>query len=158
MKRDIKIFLFLLLFTSQSFTQENPGARQIALSHSDVALSNDAFALFNNPAGLSQLTAYQSGLFYSPSPFGLSELSNGFAAFAYPTTFGTFSTGFMIYGFELYKETELALAFGRNIYTNFSAGISVYYRNISIKNYGNKGFLLLNIRLCFRKYYKNNNK
>ena len=145
MKWDIKIFLFLLLLSSQSFTQENPGARQIALSHSDAALSNDAFALFNNPAGLSELKLHQAGLYYSPSPFGLTELSNGFASFTYPTSFGTIGTGFMIYGFELYKETELALAYGRKIYKNFSAGITVFYKNISIKNYGNKGFLLFNI-------------
>ncbi len=145
MKQNIKIFLFLLLFTAQSFTQVNPGARQIALSHSDVATSNDVFAIFNNPAGLGELTSYEVGLFYSPSPFGLTELSNGFGTAAYPTSIGTFSAGFMIYGFELYKETKLALAFGRKFYDNFSAGATAFYKNISIKNYGNKGFLFFNL-------------
>ena len=52
-KQYIRFFVPILLFAS-SYGQFNPGARQISLSNSDVALSNDVFAVFNNPAGLSQ--------------------------------------------------------------------------------------------------------
>jgi hypothetical protein len=50
--------LFLLLFFSilsiKNIAQINPGARQISIANSDVALANDVFTLFNNPAGLAQ--------------------------------------------------------------------------------------------------------
>ena len=109
MKRLLYKFTIVLFTSLQCFPQINPGARQIALSHSDVALSNDAFSIFNNPAGLA----------HSPSPFGMKELANGFGAYTEPTTFGTLSAGFMIYGFELYKETKMALGYGNKIANYF---------------------------------------
>ena len=145
MKRLLCSFYFLLLVAIQSFPQTSPGARQISLAHSDVALSNDAFALFNNPAGLSYVTSLEVGFFYSPSPFEIRELSNGFGAYSQPTSIGTFSSGFMIYGFDLYKETSIALGYGNKVSDNFSFGFTTIYKNISIKNYGNKGFFTFNL-------------
>jgi hypothetical protein len=144
MKRVFEILPFLLLTFTISFAQENPGARQIALSHADVALQADAFSLFNNPAGLAEIKKSCIGIYYSPSPFGLKELSSGYGTVTKPTTIGIFSGGFMVYGFELYKETKIAIGYARQITSNFSFGITTIYKNISIKNYGNKGFILLN--------------
>ena len=144
MKRVFKILPFLLFTLTLSFAQENPGARQVALSHADVALTADPFSLFNNPAGLAEINSNSIGIYYSPSPFGLKELSNGFGVTSQPTSFGTLSGGFMIYGFELYKETKLTLGLGKKFANNFSFGISTTYKNISIKNYGAKGFIILN--------------
>lgn len=128
-----------------SLAQVGPGARQIALSHSDASSSDDVFALFNNPAGLSTLKTREIGFYYSPAPFGVKELSNAFAAFCEPTQYGSFSAGFSTYGFELYKETKLALGFGRKIADNFFVGITSIYQNVSINNYGSKGFLFFNL-------------
>ncbi len=144
MKRVFKILPFLLLTFTFSFAQENPGARQVALSHADVAFPADPFSLFNNPAGSAEINSNTIGIYYSPSPFGLKELSNGFGTISHPALFGTISGGFMIYGFELYKETKLTLGFGKKFTNNFLAGISIAYKNISIKNYGAKGFIILN--------------
>ena len=108
------ILMFFILFLSRtSSAQENPGARQIALSNSGVALSNDVFSIFNNPAGSAQMNWTEVGFYYSPSPFGIKELSHGFAAFHQPVKFGSISAGFMSYGFELYKENKLAISFAR---------------------------------------------
>ncbi len=145
MKQNIMFFLFLLLLIIKSFAQENPGARQIALSHADAATSNDAFALFNNPAGLAELCSHQVGLFYSPSLLGLTEISSGYGTYSYPSSIGTFSTGFMIFGFDLYKETKLAIGFGKKFYDNLSIGAAAFYKNLSIKNYGTRGYLLFNL-------------
>jgi hypothetical protein len=144
MKRLIIILSFLLLLINICFAQENPGAKQIALSHSDVALEGDPFSVFNNPAGLSEIQSNVVGIYYSPSPFGLSELASGFCAFSKQTSFGIFSLGFMKYGFELYKETKLAMGYANNFYGKFLYGIVINYKNISIMNYGNKGFVFFN--------------
>ncbi|MBM4170699.1 MAG: hypothetical protein FJ214_02370 [Ignavibacteria bacterium] len=138
-------FFVLLLINTQSFGQVNPGARQIALSHSDIAFSEEVFSLFNNPAGLAYLINREVGLFYSPAPFGVKELSSGFGAYVEPTSIGSFSGGFMIYGFDLYKETKILFGFGRKITNTFSVGLSAVYRNISIINYGSKGNLSFNL-------------
>jgi hypothetical protein len=145
MKPMIIILSFLLLlFNNICFAQEYPGAKQIALSHSDVALAGDPFSIFNNPAGLSEIKSNLVGFYYSPSPFGLSELANGFGALTKQTSFGIFSLGFMKYGFELYKETKFALGYANNFAENFSYGLVINYKNISIKNYGSKGFVFYN--------------
>jgi hypothetical protein len=138
-------FFFLLVFSSQSFGQINPGARQIALSHSDISFSEEVFSLFNNPAGLGYVLNREIGLFYSPAPFGVKELSSGFGAYVEPTSIGSFGCGFMIYGFDLYKETKIAFGYAKKITNTFSIGVTGIYRNISIKSYGSEGNLSINI-------------
>lgn len=139
------ITIILLAITIQSFGQTNPGARQVALAHSDFSYSNDVFQLFNNPAGLALTKSREIGMYYSPAPYGTKELSNAFAAYSEPTPYGTFSAGFSIYGFELYKETQFAIGYGRKILNNFFIGGTAIYKNLAIKNYGTKGTLLLNL-------------
>jgi uncharacterized protein YneR len=119
--------------------QSTAGAKQIALSNSDIAKANDVFTLFNNPGGLSQIHNREIGFFYSPSPFGLQELATGYFAYNEPTSFGNFGFGFMNYGFELYKENKFQIAYSNIIATNISFGISVFYRTVTIQNYGNTG-------------------
>ena len=139
-------FLFILLSISAiSFGQDLPGARQVALTHSDISYSNDVFSLFNNPAGLALTKQREIGLYYSPSPYGLPELANANGAYCEPTQFGTFSAGFSIFGFELYKQTQIAVGYGRKIYDNFYIGGTAIYQNLTIKNYGSKGSFFLNV-------------
>lgn len=145
MKRVIANCLVLLFLSSICFAQADPGARQIALAHSDISTSDDVFALFNNPAGLSFLISREAGLFYSPSPFDVKELSNAYAAYCEPTSIGSFSAGFSIYGFDLYKETKINIGYGRKISNNFSAGMTAVYHHLSINNYGSKGVLIFNL-------------
>ncbi|MEJ2506480.1 MAG: hypothetical protein P8Y81_09490 [Ignavibacteriaceae bacterium] len=142
-KHFIKIFVPILIIT-QSFAQFNPGARQISLSNSDVALSNDVFSLFNNPAGLSQIDWREIGIYYSPAPFGLSELANGYVAYVEPFNFGSIAVGGMTYGFDLYRETKLIVGYSYNYDNKFFAGVAINYHTFSIKNYGNTGKLYLN--------------
>ncbi|KAF0152087.1 MAG: helix-hairpin-helix DNA-binding class 1 [Ignavibacteria bacterium] len=139
------IIIILLAIAIQSFGQINPGARQIALAHSDFSYSSDVFQIFNNPAGLAFSKYREVGIYYSPAPFDTKEMSNAFAAYSEPTPYGTFSAGFSIYGFDLYKETQFALGFGKKITNNFYVGGTAIYKNLAIKNYGTKGTLLLNL-------------
>lgn len=131
---------FLIVSVSSAiYAQFNPGAKQISIANSDVALSNDVFCLFNNPAGLSQMNWREIGIYYSPSPFGFSELANGFFAYNEPTAIGSLALGGMTYGFQLYRENKLTLGYSFNYNNNFFAGASVNYHSVSIKNYGSTG-------------------
>jgi hypothetical protein len=137
MKKYAFRYLIPFLFITNICAQFNPGAKQISLSNSDVALSNDVFSLFNNPAGLSQINWRELGIYYSPAPFGLSELSNGYLAYSEPFSFGTIAIGGMTYGFELYRETKVLIGYSFNFGNKFFAGITANYHSYSIKNYGN---------------------
>jgi hypothetical protein len=121
---------------SNFFAQFNPGAKQISIANSDVALSNDVFSLFNNPAGLSQMNWRELGVYYSPSPFGFTELANGFFSYHEPTDLGSFAIGGMTYGFELYRENKITLGYSFNFNNNFFSGAAVNYHMVFIKNYG----------------------
>ncbi|MFC2103512.1 hypothetical protein ACFLSS_03685 [Bacteroidota bacterium] len=144
----IKQYLFYFvpfLIISNLYAQLDPGAKQISLSNSDVALSNDVFSVFNNPAGLSQMNWREVGIYYSPAPFGLSELANGYVAYSEPFNFGTVAIGGMTYGYELYRESKILLAFSYNHKNKFFAGITINYHTFSIKNYGNTGTFYINL-------------
>jgi hypothetical protein len=141
----IHTIIIICSLTLSAYSQYNPGAKQISLSNSDVALSNDVFSLFNNPAGLSQMNWREVGVYYSPAPFGLSELANGFVAYHEPSQFGSFAIGGMSYGFELYRESKLSLGYSYNYLNKFFAGITINYQTVSIQNYGNDGAIFLNL-------------
>jgi len=134
-----------LILYGDIFSQQNPGAKQISLSNSDVALSNDVFALFNNPAGLAQMNWREVGIYYSPSPFGFTELANGFIAYSEPLSFGSVSAGAMTYGFDLYRETKFIAGFSFNYENKFFGGVAINFHNLSIHNYGNDLAFYLNI-------------
>lgn len=143
----MKLILTALILVSLAlniFPQQQPGARQIALANSDVALSNDVFSIFNNPSGLALLTWREIGLYYSPSPFGLKELANGFVAYSEPFSFGTIAIGGMTYGFELYRENKFSAAYSFKYSDRFFAGIGINYHSVTIEKYGNTGSLYFN--------------
>ena len=137
----------LLLSSLLNFAQENPGAREVALAHSDISDNGSPFSLFNNPACLSLAHSGEIAAYYSPAPFGIKELSNTFAACCEPTKFGNLSAGFSSYGFELYRETQIALGFGEKISNSLCAGLTTRYKNISIRNYGSTGVFLIDLGL-----------
>ncbi|MCJ7553066.1 MAG: hypothetical protein MUO34_04205 [Ignavibacteriaceae bacterium] len=138
-------FIIILQFHFTVSAQYNPGAKQIALSNSDVALSNDVFSVFNNPAGLSQINWREIGVYYSPAPFGISEMANGYMAYLEPTSFGAFALGGMTYGFELFSESKLKLGYSYNYQNKFFGGLAFNYHTYSIQNYGNQGVFYLDL-------------
>lgn len=144
----MKLFYTIIIICTISlsaYSQYNPGAKQISLSNSDVALSNDVFSLFNNPSGLSQMSWREVGVYYSPAPFGLSELANGYVAYHEPSDIGSFAIGGMSYGFDLYRESKFALGYSYNFQNKFFVGLAINYQTISIQNYGNDGALFFNL-------------
>ena len=143
----ILIILTCILLMPSNYSQQNPGARQIALSNSDIAQSDDVFSVFNNPAGIGQIRWREIGVFYSPEPFGLSELANAFAAYNEPFNFGSVAIGVMTYGFELYRESKVTIGFSYKNGDNIYFGTAINYQAVSIKNYGSKNSFLFDIGL-----------
>jgi hypothetical protein len=143
--RIIFTLFFLSILKLTILAQFNPGARQISLANSDVALANDVFTLFNNPAGLAQLNWKEVGIYYSPAPFGLTELANGYVAYQQPFSFGSLGIGGMTYGFDLYRETKIILGYSYNYDNIFFVGAAANYHSYSIQNYGSTGVFYFNL-------------
>ena len=137
--------IILFILCSQTFAQYLPGARQISMGNSDVAKADDVFTLFNNPAGLSQIAWREVGVYYSPAPFGLTELANGYIAYNEPFSFGSLAVGGMTYGFDLYRETKILLGYSYNYENKFFGGVAVNYLTTSIQNYGSDGAFFINV-------------
>ncbi|MEN8193526.1 MAG: hypothetical protein ABFS12_11965 [Bacteroidota bacterium] len=137
--------IILLVIQFNSSAQINPGAKQIALSHSTVAQANDVFALFNNPSAIAQQNWREIGIYYSPSPFGLSKLANGSAVYHEPTSFGHFSFGLSTYGFELYRESSIIVSYAYNFSNRFFLALTGKYNSLMIERYGNDNSLALSI-------------
>lgn len=138
MRKVFTLFLLMIL-NSVNYSQYSPGARQISMANSDVALANDVFSLFKNPAGLAQFNWREVGIYYSPAPFGFTELANGYVAYSEPFSFGSISLGGMTYGFDLYRESKIVLGFSYNYQNILFAGAAFNYHTFSIQNYGNTG-------------------
>ncbi len=143
----LMIYFFLL---STVFPQTEAGARSTAVAGADISSAGNVFAHFINPAGTAFLGGREAGIFYSPAPFGLTELASSNVAWSEPFGFGTISAGFNTYGFELYRETGLSAGFAGILNQNLSYGFSIEYRNISIKNYGSDGTAMFNFGMIYK--------
>ncbi|MHB8580220.1 MAG: PorV/PorQ family protein [Ignavibacteriaceae bacterium] len=144
MRNDL-IISIMFLFSCICFPQINPGAKQVSLSNSDAATNGDVFALFNNPAGLSQVLDREAGVYYSPAPFGLYEMANCFAAYKETLSIGSIAVGAMTYGFELYRENKFSIGYSYNYQNKFFVGTAINLHTVSIKNYGSASAFYFNL-------------
>ena len=112
------------------------GARPISLANAFVAVADDHWSTFYNPAGLAGVTAVRVSGFFVPQQFGLKELRTVSASAALP--FSIANLGFIVnqFGFDLFRETTLSLGVGRRIGDGFSCGVTVNVIRLSIERYG----------------------
>ena len=138
----MKHVLLVALFCCQShlsysaFERLSQGGRATALGGSPVALSGNEWSVFANPAALKSVHERILSACYTPQPFELEELSHGAVSFIEPTSFGTFALSASRFGFELYKETQLALSYSEDVAATIHAGVNLNYYALSIQNYG----------------------
>jgi hypothetical protein len=123
------------------------GAKAIGLANALVAVADNPWALYYNPAGLSSLRSFELSVFYLPQQFGLTELQTVSLATGLPTSFGTVAAAAEQFGFELYRETQISLGMGKAIDWGISGGFSVHLTRISIDHYGAAQAVTLDIGL-----------
>ncbi|MCE1164903.1 MAG: hypothetical protein LWX07_05820 [Bacteroidetes bacterium] len=137
MKRLFLILLFLASgIASAQFENTDVGARQTALNGAFTSLADNSLAIFYNPAGLGQMKNREFSLFYSPAPYGLTDLSTAALTYAEPTKYGTFGAAFKTYGFDLYRENNFLVSYGNNYKNRIFYGLNLNLYNLSIQNYG----------------------
>lgn len=98
---------------------------------------DDISALLNNQAGLAELTAF-SAVIAAEQRFAIAELQSAAAAAAIPTSGGTFGLSLQFFGFELYNEQRIGLAYARQLFEKLSVGAQFMVHNTRIEEYGSK--------------------
>jgi hypothetical protein len=136
----------LLAGTSYLHSLENNGrgTKAIGMANAFVAVSDNLWAVNYNPAGLTQVTGIQCSAFIIPNQFGLPELRTTALAAAVPFSFATFAFKAEKFGFDLYKETEVGMAFALKLDQNISGGLSLNLHRLDIARYGSTQNVLLN--------------
>ncbi|NOU58771.1 hypothetical protein [Marinifilum caeruleilacunae] len=119
-----KLLLILLIapFAASASDGNRPsGARAFSLGNASVALF-DEWSGFYNQAGLSLLKKKSFGAYYE-NRFSIKELSTKSLHLNFPGKFGTFAGSYSQFGFELYKESKIGIAYSRELGKNLWAGI-----------------------------------
>jgi len=140
----MKYFYALLLgvlLSFQAFSQSGPvlfgGARGDALGGADIGFT-DINALFGNPAGIAFLDKWQAGV-TARSRFSMSELNTiGMAAALPVDEFSSIGLMASYYGFEVYNETKVGLAYARKLLPELSVGLMLDYMGYRIPEYGTR--------------------
>lgn len=147
----MRYFSFLLAFflcwqcAAQSGTPPVAGARGLAMANASVAFS-DINSIFSNQAGLAYLSNF-SATVYGERRFELADLNQFGAGIAYPSSLGTFGLQLGYFGFDLYKEQKIGLAYGRKLMDKLSLGVQFDLINTRIQEYGSKTLLTFEIGL-----------
>lgn len=133
-------FLFLVPFTCYAdFEDLGCGARAIGMGNAFTCISDDVSAIYYNPAGLGQLTGWESGSSYSKLHWGLddeSRLGDGFIGYAQPirikcskkekvekkkaekefSNWGTLGFGWLNLNLiDLYREDTFFISYGKTL-------------------------------------------
>ncbi len=124
------------------------GGQSAGLAKNSVTIV-DPFAVFSNPASMSDLSNIAAGV-YVENRFLVEDLNLAGAAFALPTNSGTFGLGVQYFGFSDYNEKMASLAYGRRIGENFSIGAQFDYFSLSMGEYGNKSAITFGLGMVYQ--------
>ena len=145
------ILLVFLIFSSEICATNNMpvGGRSAGLAHTSTTLS-DVWSAHQNQAGLAFLEKAEAGLYYE-NRFLVPELSLQAAAVAIPFNNGAFGISYSRFGFSLYNENKVGLAYAQKFSEKLAASVQINYMHTFIaENYGNKGFLTGEVGLLYK--------
>jgi hypothetical protein len=119
------VFLYPFFLQAGSGIQIPTGGRGNGLGNASVALS-DFWSLQNNQAGLAEYTS-PAASFYYQNRFLVSELGLKTAGFVFPVGSGVLGLSYNYFGYNLYNETKIGLAYSKTLGKGFSAGVQLDY-------------------------------
>lgn len=133
----------IILIGLNSWSQD---ARIAGIAYSSVTIF-DIWGVNHNQAGLSQITNPSIAIGYE-NKFQVSELSTQSVVAAMPTKTGNFALSYKRFGYTLYSENNIGLAYARKLGEIISVGLQFDYLNFSqSEDYGNKGIFLMELGL-----------
>lgn len=97
------------------------GARSFAMGNASVALY-DVWSVFNNQAGLALQKQKSFGAFYE-NRFTNEDLSTKSFYVVFPSNLGSFAGSYSQFGFDIYKESTIGIAYSRALGDHFWTGL-----------------------------------
>ena len=142
------LFLYFLILLISLISFINPakagnenyslGARSAGIANASVCLT-DIWAVHHNQAAMADLKDIEAAIFYE-NKFLVKELGLKAVAFVLPTKGGVFGFSLSQFGYQLYKESKVGLAYSKKFGDILSAGVQMDYLNTYIaEGYGSKG-------------------
>ncbi|MGE5107060.1 MAG: hypothetical protein ACM3H8_05920 [Sphingobacteriales bacterium] len=95
----------------------------------------DAYSFTQNQAALANVKTASAGV-YAERRFLVQELNLYSAVLALPTRSGNFGIQADYFGFKNYNESQIGLAYARNLGSKVDAGVKFNYYNVRIPSYG----------------------
>lgn len=130
------LICYCCVLSGQNGIAASVGARSAGMGYTGLTYKN-IHSAFTNQAGLAHLKEF--GAFAAGEQrFLVSELQALGAAFAYPTSSGTFALTVNNFGFEGYSEQRFGLGYGRKLFDKLSIGGQILVFNTSIPEYGSR--------------------
>jgi hypothetical protein len=138
---------FVLLKSGFSMNGNAPeGSRSAAMGGASVAVS-DFWSLQNNQAGLAFFNRAAAGA-YIENRFLVRELSLSSAGAVVPVNSGVFGVKVSYFGYELYNESKIGLAYARRLSEKFAVGVQLDYLHTAFGlDYGKKGVVTFELGL-----------
>lgn len=136
--------------TQASFDQKK-GARPIGMGGAFTAVANTGDALYYNPAGLWVINSFHTQMFYS-APFNMPDLSTVACNLTYPTAYGNGTFNVETYGFDLYRETSVGIAYSQAYRKKLLFGLVLNYNHLAIKRGGHAGTFGADIGLLYKPH------
>ncbi len=150
-KQFYSLIIFALLPLLSVASGENPpiGGRSAGMANASVT-STDFWSLSSNQAGIASIQNFSAGIYYE-NRFGIKELGLKAGAVVMPTNSGVFALSITNFGYSLYNENKIGLAYARNFSNKFSAGIQLDYLSTHIaENYGNSSAIAAELGMIFK--------
>lgn len=129
--------LILICFSSFAGNESiEAGGRGAAVAGASVTYA-DLWSAFHNQAGLAYIKKFSAGAFNENS-FLISEMSTRGIAVALPVNdLGVFAVSMSYYGYNLYNEKKIGLAYAKSFGENISAAVQLDYFGTTIsEGYG----------------------
>ncbi len=150
------VFLCIGILIAQNVSASfdtKKGARPLGMGGAFTAAANSGDAVYYNPAGLWLISNPNVQAFYSV-PFNISDLTTAAFNFTYPAAFGNGTINFESYGFDLYRETTIGLAYSQSFRQKLIFGLAFNYYYLAIRNGGSAGTPGMDIGLLFKPHEK----
>lgn len=98
--------------------------------------AGDVASLLLNPSAVAELQSLYVSAFHSPSPFELSQISNGGVLAASPLKFLNVGLSVTSTGYSLYRELTVTATLAKELDGRFFIGCNINCDYLAIENYG----------------------
>ncbi len=135
----ITLFFILVSLSSANAANDNFlfGGRPASMANSTVAVY-DFWGLGFNQAAIARQTGFMAGVYFE-NRFLTKEMNLGAVGLSIPAGGGVLGFSATLFGYSLYSESKIGLAYARKLSEKFSIGIQLNYLYASVAGYGNKG-------------------